>query len=198
MTSYEIDIQLQPSTFNIDLVTPFITVGGGGVTVHNETTGRDALDAHPQGSVTGLVDDLAAKLEDAPIDGIQYARQDGAWSGVEAGGGGGGFTKTVLVDATPIIWNAADGNYAVLTLIGDRTISLPTNLVANQKYKLDVIQDATGDHTLIFGAGFYTNNDGATFPTQSVTAGRMDTYIFFCESATKLRFEGVLLNYPTV
>ena len=66
MINYEINIQLQPSTFNIDLVTPFITVGGGGVTIHNETTDRDAPDAHPQGSVTGLVDELAAK-QDKPI-----------------------------------------------------------------------------------------------------------------------------------
>jgi len=66
MINYEINIQLQPSTFNIDLVTPFITVGGGGVTVHNETTDRDAEDAHPQDSITGLVDDLAAK-QDKPI-----------------------------------------------------------------------------------------------------------------------------------
>jgi len=66
MTSYEIDIQLQPSTFNIDLVTPFITVGGGGVTVHNETTDRDAADAHPQSAITGLISDLGDK-QDKPI-----------------------------------------------------------------------------------------------------------------------------------
>ena len=69
MTSYEIDIQLQPSTFNIDLVTPFITVGGGGVTVHNETTDRDAADAHPQSAITGLVDDLAAIAAQAVLEG---------------------------------------------------------------------------------------------------------------------------------
>ena len=76
MTSYEIDIQLQPSTFNIDLVTPFITVGGGGVTIHNETTGRDAADAHPQGSVTGLVDALDEKQDKAIIQSITIPAAD--------------------------------------------------------------------------------------------------------------------------
>ena len=70
MTSYEIDIQLQPSTFNIDLVTPFIEVGGGGVTVHNETTDRDAEDAHPQSAVTGLTDALDEKQDKAIVSSL--------------------------------------------------------------------------------------------------------------------------------
>lgn len=37
-----------------------LEVGGGAavITVHNDMTGRDAPDAHPQGSITGLVESL--------------------------------------------------------------------------------------------------------------------------------------------
>jgi hypothetical protein len=37
--------------------------GGGGTTIHNELTGRDADDAHPISAITGLEDELDAKLE---------------------------------------------------------------------------------------------------------------------------------------
>jgi hypothetical protein len=39
--------------------------------------------------VSGLADALAAKLEDAPSDGRQYARKDGAWAEVVGGDSGG-------------------------------------------------------------------------------------------------------------
>src|SRR4030095_6641906 len=42
-----------------------------------------------ESDVTNLVLDLASKIGDAPIDGNQYARQDGAWSQVVSTGGGG-------------------------------------------------------------------------------------------------------------
>ena len=185
MTSYEIDIQLQPSTFNIDLVTPFITVGGGGVTIHNETTDRDAADAHPQGSVTGLVDDLAAKLEDAPIDGVQYARQDGAWSGVEAGGGGGGFTQQTLIDAATVTWNVANGNWGTLTIQDDRLIN-SINAEAGQEMILDIIQGTGGNHSVVWDAKFEFM--GSVIPILSSTEGAVDSFRFKVKSDTELEF----------
>lgn len=39
---------------------PIVVAGGGGVTVHNDLTGRSAADAHPTSAITGLDAALAA------------------------------------------------------------------------------------------------------------------------------------------
>ena len=191
MINYEINIQLQPSTFNIDLVTPFITVGGGGVTIHNETTDRDAPDAHPQGSVTGLVDALDEKLEDAPIDGVQYARKDGAWSGVEAGGGGSADAPQTLpfaVSMTPVL---ADGNIMTVIMTDDGTMNVPSDMTAGQLFVFRKIQDVGGGHVLTFAAGYKMSGDVAL--TLTGTADSIDKIGFRAISATEAEFE--FLNY---
>ena len=80
-----------------------ISIGGGGsgaVDSVNGRTGDVVLDntdvgaaptvhTHAISDVVDLVNQLSLKLEDAPIDGNRYARQNGAWSIAATGGGGG-------------------------------------------------------------------------------------------------------------
>ena len=49
--------------------------------------GSPLTNSEVDSNFTNLNDD---KLEDAPSDGSQYARQNGAWAAVTSGGGGGG------------------------------------------------------------------------------------------------------------
>jgi hypothetical protein len=65
-----------------------VTGGGGGSNDHNLLINRDLADQHPMEAITGLDTALGAKLDDAPIDGILYGRQDGGWTAVSSGGTG--------------------------------------------------------------------------------------------------------------
>ena len=55
----------------------------------------DASHGHVQAEVQNLTSDLAARLTDAPSDGSEYVRKDGAWA-VASGGGGGGYTPVLF------------------------------------------------------------------------------------------------------
>ncbi|MDK1039275.1 MAG: hypothetical protein QGD91_10235 [Actinomycetota bacterium] len=59
------DLERQFATLQVD-----VTSGGGGVTVHNDLTGRSASDTHPISSITGLVSALAAKADQTTVDAI--------------------------------------------------------------------------------------------------------------------------------
>lgn len=51
----------------------YAPAAGGGVTVHNNLTGRDAADAHPVGAITGLQPSLDEKLPAAIFNGLTTA-----------------------------------------------------------------------------------------------------------------------------
>jgi hypothetical protein len=63
--------------------------------------------------ISGINSELATKVEEAPIDGNQYARKDGGWVEVEASG------AQVIDDVTPQI----DGSGSVFTLIGSYAVA---------------------------------------------------------------------------
>ena len=71
---------------------------------YNDLSGKPTL-------FSGAYADLTGKptvLPEAPLDGKQYARKDGAWSEVEGGGGGGGYTNlnplAVKYSPTAVAW----------------------------------------------------------------------------------------------
>jgi hypothetical protein len=56
--------------------TTWVDMAGGGVTVHNDLTGRDAADCHPLAAITGLADH-SARHEDGGADEISIAALSG-------------------------------------------------------------------------------------------------------------------------
>ena len=54
-TPLQVTATMEGAEINIDLTYP---ASGGGVTVHSELTGRDAVDQHPISSITGLQTEL--------------------------------------------------------------------------------------------------------------------------------------------
>ena len=76
--------------------------GGGGVTIHNELTNRDAADAHPQAAITGLTAALASKIGEAPSDGKTYGRKSMAWAEIIAGATSWGLITGTLSAQTDL------------------------------------------------------------------------------------------------
>ena len=63
-----------------------------------------------------------------------------------------GITQTLTYGAT-VAWDVSQGNIATVTLTGNATVAMPTNLQAGN-YALLVLQDATGGRSLSFAAGY--------------------------------------------
>lgn len=78
--------------------------GGSGVSVHNQLTGRDTADAHPQSAVTGLVAALAAK---AASDHTHTAAQVGADAAGTAATAVGALAATLGTAATKDVGTTA-------------------------------------------------------------------------------------------
>lgn len=65
---------------------------------------------------------------------------------------GNGITN--LVFGATISWDAGETNAALVTLTGNATMALPTNLIDGATYTLIVQQDGVGNRTLAFNAAF--------------------------------------------
>lgn len=90
------------------------------------------------------------------------------------------LTQTVTYAAT-IAPNAALGAAAVVTLTGNVTMNVWSNMVPGAVYRMEFIQDGTGSRLLTLGAGFKTAG-GA--PTLTTGAGSIDRYDFFYDGTT--------------
>jgi hypothetical protein len=81
-----------------------------------------------------------------------------------------------LTDAATINWDASNGNYARVTLSGNRTLALMTNHTIGEFYVLNVT--ATGsDRTLTFNAA-YKDPSGASLGTVTITNGTSRSFAF--------------------
>lgn len=99
------------------------TVGGGsgGVTVHNNLTGRDAANSHPTGAITGLDAALAAKLNRVEFDSMTAAfraagtgpKGDRGWDGRD---GKDGLSCTILDGTRSIVFDENGQNPRPSTL----------------------------------------------------------------------------------
>lgn len=81
-------------------------------------------------------------------------------------------TTSALVDAATIATDASLANTFTVTLGGNRTLGLPTNLVAGTQYTWIVTQDGTGNRTLAYNSVF--DFPGGTAPTLSTGANDVD------------------------
>jgi hypothetical protein len=91
-------------------------------------------------------------------------------------------TIVTLTDATTIAWNLQDGNIATVTLGGNRTLGLPTNMGVGV-WVLIVKQDGVGSRTLAYNAVFKHPN--STAPVLSTAANAVD-FLSFVNDGTNM------------
>jgi len=83
-------------------------------------------------------------------------------------------TFQTLTDVATVSWNYANGYNTVVTLGGNRTLSI-SNTVNGDYGTIKIIQDGTGSRTLTFPAGSKFQDGQAVFST---AAGAIDIYVF--------------------
>ena len=134
-------------------------------------------------TVTGTV---AASNFSGASSGTNTGDQTITLSGVVTGSGTGAITTSLngqingsngaLTDAATIAWNANTAQTATLTIAGNRTLALPTNLVAGGTYLIRITQGSGGSHTLAYASGYKWA--GGTPPVLSTAAGAIDMISF--------------------
>lgn len=96
-----------------------------------------------------------------------------------------------LTFASLIEWNmglGANGTNVSVTLTGNATMDLPTNIIPGSSITLTVIQDATGGRTLAFNGAFVFPNGQ---PILNTIPGAEDIFTFYAISSNSL----ILTNY---
>ena len=88
--------------------------------------------------------------EEAPIDGQQYARQDGTWAVVVGGGGGGATNLSATQAASSVTVNSDTGTDATIPAA---STTLAGVLSASDKTKLDGIEAGANSYTHPAGGG---------------------------------------------
>ncbi len=88
------------------------------------------------------------------------------------------YTLATLTDSATINWDVDDEPIAKVTLAGNRTLALPSNLQPGT-YVLIVIQDGTGSRTLAYAANYEFSN--GVVPTLSTGGGAVDILTFVCD-----------------
>lgn len=91
---------------------------------------------------------------------------------------------SALTDGATITPDFSLANNFSVTLAGNRTLANPTNITAGQSGSIVITQDATGSRTLAFGSNW--KFPSGTAPTLTTTASKVDTLIYYCESATRI------------
>lgn len=86
------------------------------------------------------------------------------------------YPLAALTDAATVTWDVNAAQTATLTINGNRTLALPTNLQAGESYALKVIQGAGGNHTLGYAAGYFAA--GGVKPVLSTAAAAEDVITF--------------------
>jgi hypothetical protein len=129
-----------------------------------------AADAFPFGDASD-----SNKIKRGTLDAAGLYRSGGTDVAVADGGTGASTAvlarnninrgTTALTDATTIATDCATGNVFTVTLGGNRTLGLPSNIVAGASYVWIFTQDGTGSRTLAYNASFLF--EGGTDPTCS-------------------------------
>lgn len=96
--------------------------------------------------------------------------------------------SVALTDAATIIVDASKGNYFRVTLAGSRTLGAPSNPQDGQMIIFEVIQDGTGNRSLIYtsGAGGYAFSNDIPSPTLTVAANKRDFLGFVYNSTANM------------
>ena len=109
------------------------------------------------------------------VGSINLANSNG-WTGQQYA------SQATLTDATTISWNANTQQAAFVTLAGNRTLALPSNLQAGATYTLIIKQDGTGSRTLAFASGYKWNN--GSVPVLTTAANAIDIITFLTDGTS--------------
>lgn len=96
------------------------------------------------------------------------------------------MVKQDLTDAATVAWDGALGQIGKVVLGGNRTMGLPTNLVAEAFYVVRVSQDATGGRSLAWNSVFKFARGVA--PTLTSAANALDTFTFQYDGTNLVEF----------
>ena len=98
-----------------------------------------------------------------------------------------------LTDSATVAWDLDVAANATLTIAGNRTLGLPTNIRAGNIVSLSVRQDGVGNRVLAYNQAFDFGDAG--LPALSTVANKYDVLSFFAVSTTKLRFLGIKTGF---
>lgn len=110
--------------------------------------------------------------------------QDNTLTGRQTYNGQTAHGVTTLTDGANIAWDLAEGNYAQVTLAGNRTLDNPSNIQPGL-YVLQVVQDATGNRTLTLDTAYEVAGGGGI--TLGTSAAAVDVLVFVAVDTTTLR-----------
>ena len=87
-----------------------------------------------------------------------------------------------LTDGTNISVDFNAGQNFTVTLAGNRTLDNPTNCVAGQVGSIFIVQDGSGNRTLLYGTSY--DFAGGSAPTLSTAANAIDRYDYIVQTST--------------
>lgn len=178
-TSGEINNSVIPVLFGDDneatswaIITTVTTIGTDAITYSRFTYNPDllvlntaGLSQFPSSSTTAA--ELQALLSDKTIG---FLENDNNWTGAQRGG------TTELTDAATIAIDLGTTNNFRVVLTDNRTLGVPTNIVAGQGGVITVYQDAGGTNTLAFA--WVYEFPGGTAPTLTTTGTAKDVLAY--------------------
>lgn len=176
-----------------------LAIGSGG-TINFYTAGSSSAAATLSGAgALAAVGALSASNFSGASSGTNTGDQTITLSGVVTGSGTGAITTSfsgqingsnaALTDAATVAWNVNTAQTATLTIAGNRTLALPTNLVAGGTYLIRITQGSGGSHTLAYASGYKWA--GGTPPVLSTAAGAIDM-ISFSSDGTNMYGSNIL------
>ena len=168
-TEAEVNALLQGKQDTInDLQTIRSGAAAGATAYQKPSTGIPATDL-----AQAVQNDLtlaASALQDAPSDGKQYARKDGAWTEVEASGGGGSLAIVEVEAGTTAITAEADTYYKVAGQTTNLAVTLPTMDDSTKTARCKFLFTTANNPSVTFG----TSQTGASityFDGYQITGG---------------------------
>ena len=135
--AYVTGLDVDPAVIE-QAVIHYLTANPVGIPAHNDTTGRDAADAHPMASITGLDSALAGKVTDDDTR-LADARTPTAHAASHASGGSDAITPASIGAATPA--QLTSGDSATLAAAQSHAQGLVDALTAASPATLDTLAE---------------------------------------------------------
>lgn len=160
------------------------------ITFGNNNTGASTLNLNGLGAKSIVKNGTQALTANDLISGVEYEL---VYDGTNLQIMGIMPSWSILTDSATITWNAAtQGNFASVTLGGNRTLGAISNPKVGGLYIIRVIQDGTGGRTLAFNAQ-YAFSGGVT-PILNSTLNQSTVFTFFYDG-TSMRYANASGDY---
>lgn len=103
------------------------------------------------------------------------------------------LVEQTLTDGATVTYDCASGVNAKLTIGGDRTLSIPTNVAAAQSGRLVITQDGTGGRALTLASGWNLTT-GNLADVAAMTSGQI--CVLSWSALTSTTFVSTLVFIP--